>query len=259
VFIKDPNLRRLSMISNVSEWYEKEEHIEEMRGWDKGKLKIWEQQVAKDFPYRAKILDIGCGIGREAFELIRNGIPESGQKGSGNKMCTRRKLAKFAEVAAQKPFHGYIEKKESNLEPIVALFPKWNIKLADKNWCAAFVYYCCIQAGFQIPYSPNECISCSLAGCGGWEDFAIGDKRIEYHPGSVESFVPEAGDIVIYDRVFINVEHDHIGIVLENKEDFLVVAEGNTFHDNISRVLIRDKDEHIRAYIRIPDHFNYFK
>ncbi len=71
--------------------------------------------------------------------------------------------------------------------------------------------------------------------------------------------IPEAGDIVLYDRVFINIEHDHIGIVIENKTTTIIVAEGNTYNDNISRILERNKDEHIRAYIRIPNHFSYDK
>lgn len=58
----------------VSDWYEKEEHIDEMKGWDKGKLKIWEQQVTDKFPPGAKILDIGSGMGREAFTLYRQGF-----------------------------------------------------------------------------------------------------------------------------------------------------------------------------------------
>ena len=172
-------------------------------------------------------------------------------------MGTRIKLAEVAKSAAQKPFYGILESQASNIQPIVDLFPKWNVEEADKKWCAAFVYYCCVEAGFQIPYSPNECISCSLAGCGGWEDFALNDKRIEYHPGNDDNFIPAAGDIVLYDRVFINAEHDHIGIILENRPDSIIVAEGNTYNDNISRVLIRGKDEHIRAYIRIPNNFNY--
>lgn len=100
-----------------------------------------------------------------------------------------------------------------------------NGKQADKNWCAAFVYYCCVEAGLKIPYSPGECISCSLAGCGGWEDFAINDERIEYHLGSEDTFIPEAGDIVIYNRVFNNAEHDHIGILLESMTDSIMVPK----------------------------------
>ena len=87
--------------------------------------------------------------------------------------ATRQHFAEVARKQAQLPFHGYIEGEESNLEPIIKHFPKWNIADADKLWCAAFVYYCCIEAGFDIPYSPDECITCSLAGCGGWEEFAM--------------------------------------------------------------------------------------
>lgn len=174
-------------------------------------------------------------------------------------MCTRTKLADVAKAEVLKPFHGVLPNKDSNLKPIVDLFPKWNIQQADRNWCAGFVYYCCIQAGFLIPYSPDECVSCSLAGCGGWEDFAIGNKRIEYHLGNDNTFSPEAGDIVLYDRVFINREHDHIGIILENRTNTILVAEGNTCNENISRLLERKKDEHIRAYIRIPDYFSYYQ
>jgi hypothetical protein len=95
-----------------------------------------------------------------------------------------------------------------------------------------------------------------LAGCGGWEEFAIGDNRIEYHKQD-KNFVPKPGDIVIYDRVFMNQEHDHIGIILKVKGGTIVVAEGNTYNDNISGVIERTIDEHIRAYIRIPDGFQY--
>lgn len=62
------------MNSIVSDWYEKKEHIDEMKSWDKGKLKIWEQQVADKFPRGAKILNIGSGMGREAFSLYRQGF-----------------------------------------------------------------------------------------------------------------------------------------------------------------------------------------
>lgn len=172
-------------------------------------------------------------------------------------MCTRAKLAEIAKVEALRPFHGTLLNKKSNIQPIVNLFPKWSIDKADRNWCAGFVYYCCVKAGFLIPYSPDECISCSLAGCGAWEEFAMDDERIGYHLGSDERFIPEAGDIVLYDKVFINLEHDHIGIVLENKTNTIIVAEGNTYNDNISRIIERNKDEHIRGYIRIPNHFSY--
>ena len=126
------------------------------------------------------------------------------QIGDGEKvqMRTRKDLAEEAHRAALKPFHGDIQGEESNLEPIISLFPKWSVQQADGLWCAAFVYYCCLLAGFDFPYSPSSCVSCSLAGCGGWEEFAMGDSQIAYHRREEQGFVPQAGDIVLYDRVF---------------------------------------------------------
>ena len=170
--------------------------------------------------------------------------------------ATRAKLAEIAREKAQIPFHGYVNGQESNLDPIIHFFPKWNLKEADGLWCAAFVYYCCVEAGFDIPYRPQECTTCHLAGCIAWEEFAINDKQIEYHKGS-EDFVPDAGDIVIYDHVFDNREHDHMGIVLHKQENTILVAEGNIH--NMSGIIERPLDEHIRAYIRIPDGYQYLK
>lgn len=170
------------------------------------------------------------------------------------KKATREHLAKVAKEMALVPFHGAVDGLESNLAPVVRPFPTWNIREADGLWCAAFVLYCCREAGFEIPYRPNECKTCHLAACFGWEEFAINDHRIEYHKGP-EGFVPEAGDIVLYDRVFENKEHDHIGIVLEKRECMILTAEGNV--NNVSGIIERPIDEHICAYIRIPDGYQY--
>ena len=167
---------------------------------------------------------------------------------------TRERLAKIAREKARIPFHGYMEGQASNLEPIIQFFPKWTLKEADGLWCAAFVYYCCVEAGFAIPYRPQACITCNLAGCIAWEEFAIGDPQIAYHKGT-EAFVPEKGDIVLYDRVFNNQEHDHIGIVLKKLPHSILAAEGNI--NNVSGLIERPLDEHIRAYIRLPDGYEY--
>ena len=60
---------------------------------------------------------------------------------------------------------------------------------------------------------------------------------------------------MIYDRVFENKEHDHIGIILEKRGNMILSAEGNV--NNISGIIERPIDEHIRGYIRIPDGFRY--
>lgn len=163
-------------------------------------------------------------------------------------------LANVARELATLPFHGYVDGTESNIGPLVSHFPKWNMRSADGMWCAAFVYHCCISAGFQIPCSPDECITCSLAGCGGWDEFASADPRIGYYRDS-NDFSPLPGDIVLFDRIFCNREHDHIGIVLGATATELITAEGNI--ENRSAIMTRKRDDHIRAYIRIPDHYQY--
>jgi len=170
------------------------------------------------------------------------------------KKATRAYLADIARDMALIPFHGAVDGLASNLAPIVRAFPTWSVEEADGLWCAAFVYYCCAETGFGIPYRPDGCKTCHLAACPGWEEFAISDPRIEYHRGS-EAFVPTAGDIVIYDRVFENRAHDHMGIILEKRADAILAAEGNV--DNRSSIVEHAIDEHIRAYIRIPDDYQY--
>ncbi len=170
------------------------------------------------------------------------------------KQATREHLAQVARYGALVPFHGAVDGSPSNLGPIVEPFPTWKVEEADGLWCAAFVYFCCREAGFDLPIRPKECRTCHLAGCIAWEEWAMGDPRIEYHRGA-EGFVPAAGDIVLFDRVFEDAEHDHMGIVLEKRENTILAAEGNI--DNRSGIIERPRNQHIRAYIRIPDGYRY--
>ena len=103
----------------------------------------------------------------------------------------------------------------------------------------------------QFPIRPDECTSCNLAGCIAWEEWAKADPRLEYF----REGEPLPGDIVLFDRVFCDAAHDHIGVVLEVRPDRLVTAEGN--YGNVSAIVERPRDEHIRAFIRIPDEFVY--
>ena len=170
------------------------------------------------------------------------------------KQATREQLAQVARNRSLVPFHGAADGQRSNLGSIVHFFPTWSVKEADGVWCAAFVYYCCREAGFTFPIRPKECQTCHLAGCIAWEEWAMGDPRIEYYPRQ-DGFAPAAGDIVLYDRVFENAKHDHMGIVLENHGHAILAAEGNV--NNVSCLMERPLDDHIRAYIRLPDGYRY--
>ena len=167
-------------------------------------------------------------------------------------MATRDGLAYVARAEALKTWHGMVMGLESNLQPMVSLFARWSLKEADGRWCAAFVYYCCVTAGYGIPIRPKECVSCNLAGCGGWEEWAKADNRIGWRTNTC---LPQPGDIVIFDKVFENKAHDHIGIVLGDRGASILTAEGNL--GNVSGVVERPKDGHIRGYISLPENFVY--
>lgn len=164
---------------------------------------------------------------------------------------TPNKLAETARREALKCLHGFVCGSESTLASIIAPFPKWTLREADGLWCAAFVYHCCTESGMRFPIRPKECISSNLAGCSAWEEWAQSDGRLSYF----RTGEPQPGDIVLFDRVFCNAEHDHIGIVLEALPDRLITAEGN--FGNVSAIVERPLDAHIRAFIRIPEYFSY--
>jgi len=172
--------------------------------------------------------------------------------------CTRARLAEIALAQTKIPLHGYLDGQDTNLHPVVAPFRKWDLASADRGWCAAFVYYCCLLTGFEIPYKPPECNDVgSLAGCGSWEVFAQTNPELEYHSRNDILFTPDIGDIVLFDHVFCEKEHDHMGIILSVKPDRLITAEGNAGNTNTALVMERARDEHIRAYTRIPDRYRY--
>ena len=59
----------------------------------------------------------------------------------------------------------------------------------------------------------------------------------------------------MYKKSISTFRDDHIGIVVEKREKSILVAEGNV--GNRSVIIERPIDEHIRAYIRIPDGYKY--
>ena len=61
------------MSNFVEKWYEDKNNVDEMLNWN-SELKDWEKSVIKHFPSGARILDIGCGLGREAFALSDLGL-----------------------------------------------------------------------------------------------------------------------------------------------------------------------------------------
>ncbi len=166
----------------------------------------------------------------------------------------RKKLAAIAQIYALKPFHGFVMSLKPNIDQITELFPPWSLRNWDNKWCAAFVYFCCRKAGFNLPVRhPNPKISCNFAGCGAWLQWAqiegFYSRRLE------KTFKPITGDIVLYDHIFEDKPHDHIGIIIEADKNSVRTAEGNV--NNISTIIKRPIDSHIRGYIRIPENYHF--
>ena len=61
-------------IEIVKKLYSEEPVIKDMRDYTNKKLKIWENEVVSHFQDKSWILDIGCGMGREAFCLYDMGF-----------------------------------------------------------------------------------------------------------------------------------------------------------------------------------------
>ena len=54
-----------------------------------------------------------------------------------------------------------------------------------------------------------------------------------------DGFIPQRGDIVIYEKLLSDDSHDHIGIVLACADKEILVAEGNRDNQNYSGILYR--------------------
>ena len=92
----------------VSQWYEEKKNVEEMRSWNPA-LKAWEREVISHFSSGARLLDIGCGLGREAFALAESGYDVVGIDISQEVITQVRQLAE--EKGYDIPFVAYDGKK----------------------------------------------------------------------------------------------------------------------------------------------------
>lgn len=81
-------------VQAVKDLFTQDAHaIDDMHEYTKKNLKQWEKQVIATFPPRAKILDIGCGMGREAFCLSELGFSVTGVDLSDTVIETARQTA----------------------------------------------------------------------------------------------------------------------------------------------------------------------
>jgi len=122
-------------------------------------------------------------------------------------------------------------------------------------WCAAFVYHCCMEAGFVLPMR-HPLVSCRFPAVKAWLDWARLPETEFFHYAKDETFTPGRGDLVVYDGLLSDGPHDHIGIVLSVDGDTMLVAEGNG-DANKSIVVKRSHKEKVSGFIRIDNNWRY--
>ncbi|SMF87869.1 CHAP domain-containing protein [Paenibacillus uliginis N3/975] len=180
---------------------------------------------------------------------------DSDKRGILQNTDRRSKLADIAEALGRENIIGV--PGDERYREICNYWPDQGIyKVLQSNWCAAFVYHCCMQAGFQLPIrDPNGMYR--LAGVGAWLDWAqLPETGFLCFDGQ-NGFTPQRGDIVIYEKLLTDVSHDHIGIVLACDDKEILVAEGNRDNQNYSSVFYRDRWRCILGYIRIDNDYRF--
>jgi hypothetical protein len=167
----------------------------------------------------------------------------------------RSKLAEIAEALGRENIIGV--PGDERYREICKYWPDRAIyKELQSSWCAAFVFYCCRQAGFLLPIRyPNGIYR--LAGVGAWLEWARLPETGFLYFDEQNGFTPQRGDIVIYEKLLSDDSHDHIGIVLACNDKEILVAEGNRDNQNYSSVFYRDRRRCILGYIRIDNDYQF--
>lgn len=180
--------------------------------------------------------------------------------GNEKETFKRSFLADIAEDLAAKKING--EKENITFAKIIQYYPEvFAFDELKSGWCAAFVYYCVLKAGMELPIKQPP-IKSRFAGVGAWYEWGKDNGFIFSEKDKIK---PCRGDIVIYNNIIHkenktkdSLWHDHIGIILScDKDDFLIVAEGNIDNKNVSGIIKRRRDNTIGCYLRIPDGYQY--
>ncbi|MDT0123230.1 CHAP domain-containing protein [Paenibacillus sp. RRE4] len=167
----------------------------------------------------------------------------------------RLALADVAEKLAKQKIIGVPE--DELFREICQYWPDPDIhSILKANWCAAFLYHCCMQVGIKLPIRyPNQ--TYRLAGVGAWLDWSRLPETGFFYLDEEDGFKPERGDLVVYEKLLSDDSHDHIGIVLSCEGDHLLVAEGNVDNHNYSGIVNRSRGDSILGYIRINDDYQF--
>lgn len=197
----------------ISEWYETTENVDEMKNWEKSRLKKWESMVTKRFPEKAKILDVGCGLGREAFILADMGFTVTGID------ISHEVIKQVKELSRQKGYEiafswydGHVLPYEDNSFDVVVIWAQTFGLLYGDEYKHAFLTECkrtlkngglvsfsghdhaflmenhqdCMKSGRFYPYANTELY---------WETFQISDLTKYAQDAGYTVILSENGEI----------------------------------------------------------------
>lgn len=176
-----------------------------------------------------------------------------------NNQCTpldkQKLLGDIAEAYAKEDIVGI--GADHNFQKICKFWPGVNIyKEFMNSWCAAFVYLCVQEAGFLLPIRYPNGVG-RFTGVDAWLEWSKFSEIDFFHDVNEPNFIPQRGDLVIYDKLIIDHLHDHIGVVLTCENDSIVVAEGNVDNKNKSGIVKRNRWNKVSGYIRISNNYKY--
>jgi hypothetical protein len=168
----------------------------------------------------------------------------------------KRQLVRFAKEEGLLKLKGDSKKAgreiEKFLSPFREILGKGDSRYLDisfgTDWCAVFVYYLVVKAGYRLSIKPFENKIETFGLVGIWLEWGASENRFKER-----FYKPEPGDLVLYDRLLSDSELDHIGVVLENNSNYLLTAEGNV--NNMTGIFKREKNNKIRGYIDLLDNY----
>ena len=160
----------------------------------------------------------------------------------------RSSLANIAENICEKnPSY------ESNNNEILRYFIEQD-NIQSKEWNIAFVYHCCVQAGFNLPIKYPMPINKSFLILDTWKLWSKLKENNFYYEICESSKKPSKGDIAIIRLEENDVFYEHIGIIVGCEDDKIIVIEGDK--ENKNHILKKAYKE-IFAIIRISEYYKF--
>jgi len=164
--------------------------------------------------------------------------------------------AKLLEIATSEAEGGYGWRDNTGARKYTADFEPWFGK-GRFPWCGAFVRWCAVKAGLEMPVLNPSSFGYSFALVEAWQQWA---KSEGFYIDNKAGFIPEPGDIVLFDWDFPSLDapdndyEDHIGVFSHVQGNYFVCAEGN--YKDKTAIVNRDPRS-IQGFVRIPDGYTF--